>query len=376
MPVRSVVLVNESSLPLSVDRFREVARALQIQVVRDFEPVWEESASVSALTGTQVPAGAWPIRLVDQSTQLGVHMDEGRHPYAVVRASIDWTITMSHELLEMLANPEGDKTVEGPDIDPDHSGRRVEYLLEVCDACQVYDYPVGTVPVSDFVMPEYFRPERTAAGAKMDLLGRIGSPLQVHKGCHLSWWDPQDRSWHQRLADGRFVRDAPSEDEDSLREDRDSAFSTATGGLPHDLSAARRSMRRDAAETALHDLFTSDPRMRQIIARAADRHGWDRGQTDLAAREYRRHLLLRYLHPGLRIAALNRAGDLLWHEHIIDTEKYRHDCERIFGEIVDHQPFYDEPQVPADQDPDVLEAAKVYEHEFGAGPPELARTSG
>jgi hypothetical protein len=376
MPVRSVVLVNESSMQLSMDRLHEVARALQIQVVRDFEPVWEESASVAVATGTQVPAGAWPIRIVDQSTELGVHRDEAGHPYAVVRASIDWTITASHELLEMLANPEGDRTVEGPDIDPDHRGRRVEYLLEVCDACQVYDYPVGMVPVSDFLTPEYFRPERAAAGARFDFLGRIGSPLQVPKGCHLSWWDPQDRHWHQRQADGRFVRDAASQDAESLREDRDQAVETVTGGLRHDLAAARRAMHREVAETALQELFTGDPTMRQIVARAADRHGWDRAQTELAVREYRRHLLIRYLHPGLRIAALNKAGDLLWHEHIIDTEKYRQDCERIFGGVVDHKPFYDEPSVPADQDPDILEAGRIYEHEFGAGPPELSRTSG
>jgi hypothetical protein len=107
MPVRSVVLVNESSLPLSMDRLREVARALQIQVVRDFEPIWEQSASVAAAAGTHVPPGAWPIHVVDQSAELGVHRDEGGHPYAVVRATVDWTITASHELLEMLANPEG-----------------------------------------------------------------------------------------------------------------------------------------------------------------------------------------------------------------------------------------------------------------------------
>ncbi|MDQ6744315.1 MAG: hypothetical protein M3Z97_15600, partial [Candidatus Dormibacteraeota bacterium] len=157
MPVRSVVLVNESSMALSPDRLHEVARALQTQVVRDFQPVWDESASVTVASTSQIPSGAWAIRIVDDSPELGVHNDEQGHPFAVVRATSDWTITASHELLEMLVDPEGDRVVEGTDIDPDHRGRRVQYLMEVCDACQVYDYPVGTVPVSDFVTPDYFR---------------------------------------------------------------------------------------------------------------------------------------------------------------------------------------------------------------------------
>jgi hypothetical protein len=375
MPVRSVVLINESSMPLTLDRLHEVARALQIQVVRDFQPVWDESASVTVAPKSQVPAGSWPIRIVDDSSLLGVHNDDNGHPYALIRAASDWTITASHELLEMLVNPEGDRVIEGPDIDPDHRARRVEYLVEVCDACQVYDYPVGTVPVSDFVTPEYFRPERPAAG-RVDFLGRLGSPLDVPKGCHLSWWDSQDRRWHQRQADGRFVRDAASSDAGSLRQDRDEALGAATGELRHDLQAARRAMFRDVAEAALQELFAGDHRMRQIIARAAEKNGWDRAQTEEAAREYRRHLLLRYLHPGLRVAALNKAGDALWHEHIIDTDKYRQDCERIFGAVLDHQPFYEESTVPPEDDPDVQEAGKLYEHEFGAAPPELARTSG
>jgi hypothetical protein len=374
MPVRSVVLINESSMPLTTERLNEVARALQIQVVRDFQPVWDESASVTVASRSQVPAGAWPVRIVDDSPELGVHNDENGHPYAVVRATTDWTITASHELLEMLVNPEGDRVIEGPDIDPDNHGRRVEYLVEVCDACQVYDYPVGMVPVSDFLTPEYFRPERPASGS-VDFLGRLSSPLDVPKGCHLSWWDPQDRRWHQRQADGRYVRDAASADAGNLREDRDEAFAAATGELRHDLLAAKRAMFRDVAEAALQDLFAGDQTMRSIITRAAEKNGWSRAETEAAAREYRRYLLLRYLHPGIRIAGINRNGDQLWHEHIIDTHKYREDCMRIFGSVLDHQPFYERSSVAPEEDPDLQHASKLYQNEFGPPTSALSRTS-
>jgi hypothetical protein len=374
MPVRSVVLVNESSVELTPDRLNEVARALQIQVVRDLDPVWDQSASVTVSSRSQVPAGAWPIRIVDDSPQLGVHNDENGHPFAVVRATSDWTITASHELLEMLVNPEGDRVIEGPDMDPDHRARRVQYLVEVCDACQVYDYPVGTVPVSDFVTPEYFRTEGSATG-KVDFLGRLSSPLDVPRGGHLSWWDPQDRRWHQRQADGRFVRDAASTDAANLREDRDEAMSATTGELRHDLVAANRALFRDVAEAALQDLFAGDQTMRHIIARAAEKNGWDRAETEAAAREYRRYLLLRYLHPGIRIAGINKNGDQLWHEHIIDTDKYRHDCMRIFGSVLDHQPFYEPSAVPPEHDPDLQHASKLYTNEFGPPTSALSRTS-
>jgi hypothetical protein len=373
MPVQLVVLVNESSMPLTSDRLKEVARALQIQVVRDFEPIWNESAHVSVADSANVPAGASPIRIVDRSAELGVHSEENGRASAIVRATSDWTVTASHELLEMLVDPEGNRTIEGRDIDPDHRGRRVEYLVEVCDPCQVYDYTVGTVPVSNFVTQEYFREESSAG--KVDFLGRLTSPLQVPKGCQLSWWDVQYRSWHQWQANGRVVRDAPTADAGSRRDDRDQALSAVTGEFRHDLQAARRAMFREPTEAALQELFARDARMRHIIRRAEQKHGWKLDETEQAVREYRRHLLLRYLHPGLRLAAMNKLGDLLWHEHIIDTDKYRQDCERIFGGVLDHQPFYEQPRVLPAEDPRMQEASKLYTHEFGAAPPELAQTS-
>lgn len=372
MPIRSVVLINESSMPLTSERLHEVAEALQTQVVRDLQPVWDETARVTAAPRSGGLNGAWPIRIVDRSPELGVHNDNTGQPYAVVRAHSNWTVTASHELLEMLVDPHGDRLIEGSDIQPEHHQRRVQYLVEVCDPCQVYDYPIGTVSVSDFVTPEYFK---TNGGGKVDLLGRLSSSFEVPKGCHLSWWDAGDKRWHQKQPDGRYVRDARTANSRNRRDDRDEAFARAIGELRHDLLAAKRAMFRELAEWALEDLFTNDSRMRQIIARAREKYGWDARETEAATREYRRHLLLRYLHPGLRIAAMNKRGDLLWHEHIIDTDKYRRDCERIFGAILDHEPFYEPPAVPPEEDPHIQEARKLYGHEFDEAPPELAQTS-
>ncbi|MBP5857997.1 hypothetical protein KAJ83_13345 [Marivibrio halodurans] len=36
----------------------------------------------------------------------------------------------------------------------------------------------------------------------------------------------------------------------------------------------------------------------------------------------------------------NRVIDEFWHMHVLDTEKYKSDCERVFGEMFHHYPYY------------------------------------
>src|SRR5689334_5669350 len=121
----SVVLTNESSMALSPDHLHEVAQALQTQVVRDFRPAWHVDASVTVAGASDLPGYAWVIRIVDDSPLLGVHSDPNGRPSARVRAAEGWTVTASHELLEMLVDPQGDRVEAGTDIDPDHHRRRV-----------------------------------------------------------------------------------------------------------------------------------------------------------------------------------------------------------------------------------------------------------
>jgi len=374
MAIPSVVLINDSRAPLTFGRLREVAQALQTQVVRDFAPIWKESARVTAVAEkSDLPGGSWPIYIVDRSPGLGVHLDDNGQPYAVVQATDGWTVSASHELLEMLADPEGKRTVRGRDIDPHGDHYDVDYLVEVCDPCQVYDYPIGSIPVSDFVTPDYFQPAR-GEWTKLDLVGRLSAPLEVPPGCHLSWRDLGRGRWHQKEPDGSVSRDAP--EKDATRDGRDRAFAELASEERHDLLAAARAMRTELIEAALDDLFSNDERMGLIIERAAETYGWGGAETDVAVREYRRHLQLRYLHPNLPVAALNKLGDGLWHQHIIDTHKYRHDCELIFGGPVEHEPFYT-PSGTTDSGTheDIEKTEQLYERAFGRMLVRLERTS-
>jgi hypothetical protein len=72
---------------------------------------------------------------------------------------------------------------------------------------------------------------------------------------------------------------------------------------------------------------------------AQDAYGWTDEEAAEAELEYRRFLWLCYLHDG-PAGALQSDADKLWHHHILDTQAYATDCERIFGGYIHHTPAY------------------------------------
>lgn len=194
-----VALVSESKAA-DVRALTRVAAALQKQVTRDFSPIWGIAATVNAFTTLDdVPSGYWKVVVLDDIKTpgaAGVHQDRNGQPFALVRASASWALTASHEVLEMLADPFGNRLVGGRSSQ-DRQGR-VEYLVEVCDACEdvAFSYTVNGVPVSDFITPQFFDPV-ASPGIRYSFTGSIGQPLQVLKGGYLSWHDPVSDHWLQ-----------------------------------------------------------------------------------------------------------------------------------------------------------------------------------
>jgi hypothetical protein len=189
---------------LSIAVLSKVAAALQKQVMRDFSPVWGVSAAVDAFASLDdVPLGYWPILIGDEGQGGGgVHLDQDNQPFALVDFTPDWTVTTSHECLEMLADPFGNRLVAGDSPDPKNPGR-VRFLVEVCDPCETpaLGYTVNGMRVSDFYTPAYFEPAMAgAAGAhpRYDFAGRITQPRQVLRGGYLSW-QRADGVWWQEL---------------------------------------------------------------------------------------------------------------------------------------------------------------------------------
>jgi hypothetical protein len=150
-----------------------------------------------------VPLGYWPIIVVDKigdPDAAGMREEHMGQPCALVQAGPLWSLAASHECLEMLVDPSGNRTVAGyaPSSAPDQT--RVEFLLEVCDPCEDvhYSYSVNGVPVSDFYTPHYFDPCKSA-GVRYDFANNISRPREVLPNGYLSWHDPvSDRWWQLR----------------------------------------------------------------------------------------------------------------------------------------------------------------------------------
>jgi hypothetical protein len=236
MKTRHVVLQDKSSLNLPIAQLDSVAEALQTQLDRDFTPVWGVRALVQAIERTHaVPHGAWPMCILDKSDAgLGVHLDNHGKPFAEIQAGTDWTITASHEMLEMLVDPLGKKLMSDKDIDPASDGHQVQYLVEVGDPVEVFAYQINGVSLSDFITPEYYD-LNASAGTSYDFLNQLQSALEVPAGCYISWLDPQDGRWHQQQPDGSFITAQGEADfKKSPRDERDAAFSDAENASRHD----------------------------------------------------------------------------------------------------------------------------------------------
>lgn len=220
-PGPSVTLVDATSDGIAPGLLLALAAVLQIQVDRDLWPRWGLRASIAALPrGARPPAASWAIWIVDVvQGASGKHLDACGVPYALVDVEGRWTVTASHELLEMLGDP-GRRTFRtAPSIDPAAGGRPVHYLVEIADPCEDEPYLINGVQVSDFVTPAFY-----GGRGPFDLLGRLSRPLEVLLGGSLSWIDPYDGHWWQKLPNGEIVRGNLASSAPNATADRDAAF--------------------------------------------------------------------------------------------------------------------------------------------------------
>jgi hypothetical protein len=196
---------------LDPEMVQSVAAALNIQVMRDLPQFWPVQATVTYLPhASKVPAGVWPVNLVASLPpgEGGVHTDRHNQPYAKVIAtpnSDDWTIDASHETIEMLVDPYGNKmqtshaiAIVGATVQ-DAPGE-FNYLVEACDPCEAdnYGYSINGVAVSDFLTPHYYDASVTP-GTRYSFNGAIKAPRQMLPGGYISYVDMETNEWQQIL---------------------------------------------------------------------------------------------------------------------------------------------------------------------------------
>jgi hypothetical protein len=181
------------------------AAAIQKQVSRDVGPIWNINASVDAFASLEdVPLGYWHV-LIDDTIPYdaqGIHLNEDNgQPFALIAYSEDWSLTTSHESIEMLVDPSGNRTAAANSPDP--SQGRVLILLEACDPSEAakYGYTSNGVLVSDFYTPHFFDPV-AARNVRYSFTGAITKPLEVLDGGYVSWWDPVTKHVFQQFVTG------------------------------------------------------------------------------------------------------------------------------------------------------------------------------
>ncbi len=198
---RNLALVADTK-KITPSQLTKVAAALQKQATRDFGPIWDIDASVSGFAKLEdVPTDYWPIIVRDDIKTpgaAGVHEDKNGQPFALVQFSNEWSLTASHETLEMLGDPFGNRLVAG--TSPKKRQGRVNFLVEVCDPseAQQFAYTVNGVTVSDFYTPHFFDPV-DAVSVRYSYTGAITRPRTVLQGGYLSWVVPRTNEWFQMI---------------------------------------------------------------------------------------------------------------------------------------------------------------------------------
>lgn len=195
MALINISVMNASTVLQDSD-VQPVVDALQKQVDNDFGPAWGVEASLNFVPqGSSPAAGSWQLVILDDSDQAGAL---GYHDLTSdLKFGTNWTVTASHELLEMLGDPNINLTVF---IQSDLATGRL-YAYEVCDACEndQFGYMIGSVLVSDFVYPAWFEDFRPANSTQFDQGQHITQPLQLLVGGYIGTFDVTSGSGWQQL---------------------------------------------------------------------------------------------------------------------------------------------------------------------------------
>jgi hypothetical protein len=221
-----VIAITNASTCLNDEEVVAAIPALQRQVTVDFRTYWDADCQLTFLPKDEsLTDGWWQISVTDNPDQAGAlgyyELTSRGTPLGKVFAELDlrsgasWTVTLSHELLEMLADPWINRCAQGVD------GR--VYALEVCDAVEAdrLGYEIDGVLVSDFITPAWFEPTRAD---RVDFKRRVEKPLELASGGYISVLD-RGGGWTQIAAKGESASPIPPGSRRQRRSMRKTAWS-------------------------------------------------------------------------------------------------------------------------------------------------------
>jgi hypothetical protein len=220
MPNMRISVINHTNGNIEDKKIIKVIRAINRQIQEDFEPYWSMGATLRLegrseekpnLAYLMDMRGDAIIYVWDRPKEVSKNLQEeaeeaiGYHeqnfrgiPYGFVFIDVaeilkqDWSVALSHEALEMIADPELNLLVQGPD--PREPEKYVFHYYEVCDAVSAESYEIDGIKVSNFVLPLYFTSSEEYDG-RNDFLGNVhnGKTLKsfgVNPGGYISYIDP------------------------------------------------------------------------------------------------------------------------------------------------------------------------------------------
>jgi hypothetical protein len=225
--VMIISIINHTNGQILDDELQGVVRAVNRQIAEDFSPYWSLGAelrlegrsgrkpSAHNLADMRGDAVLYLWDDVDVADALGYHdKNDCGIPCGFVFTELsrqlkeNWTVTLSHEALELIGDQEVNLLVQGPH--PKDRRVHVFHWYEMCDAVQAESYRVDDIEVSNFVLPLYFT-GGDELGGRNDFLGKAydGKTLcsfGVNPGGYVGFYDPRKGTHTTFTADDEGAR--------------------------------------------------------------------------------------------------------------------------------------------------------------------------
>lgn len=215
----------------------ESVLAVQRQITEHFAPIWGCGASLSLRKSPGLETGCFADDLRDidgiiyispksktfeEPALKGRRIDHASafhyaehggipcgfvFPEIAAKNKVTWSVLLSHEVLELIIDPDVNLLVGGVLPGGKHT---VLVAYEVCDPVQSTTYELDGVKVGNFVTPQFFKikPRRRGRFENTNYLNEPLRPFDVVQGGCYWYFDPATSKWamYPRATDGAFSK--------------------------------------------------------------------------------------------------------------------------------------------------------------------------
>jgi hypothetical protein len=215
-----ISIVNHTDGKLTDAQVQNAVRAINTQIAHDYKPYWHihaelrlegsigddpDDKALPELRGDAI-IYLWNDTNVDDA--LGFHeTNASGAPFGFVFTELShqigepWSVTLSHEALELIGDPEANLLVAGPH--PADPKKEVFHWYEMCDAVQDESYKIDGIDVSNFLLPLYFTSDMELGGRNDFLGARRGrkalNSFGIAPGGYIGFYNPETRE-HETYA--------------------------------------------------------------------------------------------------------------------------------------------------------------------------------